>query len=104
MSTRLAQIRERAEYQAPCAYEYRKGGVCGRSADNWPHWDESDGNARHSFRPGPPTDLQLLLYVAEAAKALVDDSEAQAGGWGPDVTMLVPLVAALAPLLEGAPG
>jgi len=37
-----------------------------------------------------------LLAVARAVAALVADEESQEGGWGPDVTMLLPLKAALA--------
>ena len=37
-----------------------------------------------------------LLAVARAAEVLCKDEESEEGGWGPDVTMLMPLKAALA--------
>ncbi|MCR4338805.1 MAG: hypothetical protein NUW01_02845 [Gemmatimonadaceae bacterium] len=43
-----------------------------------------------------------LVAVAEAAEALSNDEESQEGGWGPDVTMLIPLRSALAALREKA--
>lgn len=42
--------------------------------------------------------LPVLLRVARAAKQLVDDEESGPGGWGPDVTLLLPLQAALTEL------
>jgi hypothetical protein len=41
---------------------------------------------------------ECLLDVVDAARALSDDEESQEGGWGPDVTMLIPLRDALARL------
>lgn len=38
-----------------------------------------------------------LVEAVEATIALVEDEESGEGGWGPDVTMLGPLVETLAP-------
>lgn len=44
--------------------------------------------------------IESLRVVARAAQALSNDEESQEGGWGPDVTMLIPLRAALDALPE----
>ena len=46
--------------------------------------------------PALVAELRAAREVVEAACQLVADEESQLGGWGPDVTMLYPLVAALA--------
>ncbi len=46
--------------------------------------------------PALVAELRVAREVVEAACQLVADEESQLGGWGPDVTMLYPLVATLA--------
>ncbi len=46
-------------------------------------------------------EVRKLEAVVEAAKILVEDEESQVGGWGPDMTMLIPLRNALADLEDG---
>lgn len=51
-------------------------------------------------REPAPCDALALLQIAEAALALVEDEEWEADGWGPDVTLLLLLRAALARLAD----
>jgi len=92
MTSRLSTLREQADLQTNCLW-HAEGDwpvTCDSAAFAPIHHDSSMRYA-HDYQPGPPTDLQRLVAIAEATESFVIR-------WGPKLLprVLEPLLEALA--------